>query len=506
MVYFDSQLFSVDGLIQDAGASYTISLNDLIYCVLSSAKDNSGSTVDTFMCLIDEPNKMSLTKVHYRRNSRTMTEFLAAMNAVGGGSPLKLWTDLRSFSGNELHSSDALYDSDLILNDNYQSNCIYSTTTGNTTVYFGRKNDPSPTTFIVSGDQIGSAYLVEDIVLPVYNNLSAQGTTSSSTTILKYGVNVITTITGSHYAAKLPQPKTGKSVKVMNKGVLTLSLFPSNVGGQINNLAIDQPAIIPPDGKLYEFICIENPQPGAWTWTAPATNQYDTGIISVSTVTGANSILHIANSSVFTLRDGFGSDLSWSNNGKNKPLTFLSTTPGFEAAAFKPAVNWTAITKIKVYTNFSEFLSNIQFSVGSSSQKGVYEQPTGLQVDSLAYGGSGYYGASAYHAVTNVIPGGPAYAPGFAKLTAAIGDPGSIWGEWSFIGQGAFGDSRVGDFFEGAIANPTPDPNPWLIANGFPPVAYSPFVDIWYCVMLSLQITAKDLPIGAQVQIFVEYY
>lgn len=157
MVYFDSQLFSVDGLIQDAGASYTISLNDLIYCVLSSAKDNSGSTVDTFMCLIDEPNKMSLTKVHYRRNSRTMAEFLTEMNAIGGGSQLKLWTDLRSFSSNTLHASDNLYDSDLILNDNYQINCIYSSTTGNTTVYFGRKNDPSPTTFIVLGNQIGSA-------------------------------------------------------------------------------------------------------------------------------------------------------------------------------------------------------------------------------------------------------------------------------------------------------------------------------------------------------------
>ncbi len=31
--------------------------------------------------------------------------------------------------------------------------------------------------------------------------------------------------------------------------------------------AIDAPVIIPPDGNTYEFICIENPLPGAWTFS-----------------------------------------------------------------------------------------------------------------------------------------------------------------------------------------------------------------------------------------------
>lgn len=125
------------------------------------------------------------------------------------------------------------------------------------------------------------------IILNVSKNLSATSTTFAGTlTVLSYGVNVFTTVTSTNYAAKLPQPTTGKSVFVTNNGAVALSLFPSNIGGQINNLPLNQPAIIPADGKLYQFICIENPLPGAWTWSAPATGQLVFAELSVAHVNG----------------------------------------------------------------------------------------------------------------------------------------------------------------------------------------------------------------------------
>lgn len=123
-------------------------------------------------------------------------------------------------------------------------------------------------------------------IKPVFNGLAAQGTSDSTTTILDYGINIFTTVTASNYASKLPQPKTGKSLKIINKGAVALFLFPSNTGGQINNLPIDAPAIIPNDGNIYEFTCIENPLPGMWTWSTPATSQVVIPDISITHTNG----------------------------------------------------------------------------------------------------------------------------------------------------------------------------------------------------------------------------
>lgn len=125
--------------------------------------------------------------------------------------------------------------------------------------------------------------------LPVYDGLSAQGTTSSSTAVLQYGVNVFTSADTANYAAKLPQPTTGKNVSIVNKTSNIIALYPSNVGGQINNLPIDSPAYIPNDGTSHEFVCIENPLPGAWTWSAPAVGQIVLPLISVAHTNGADT-------------------------------------------------------------------------------------------------------------------------------------------------------------------------------------------------------------------------
>ena len=49
-------------------------------------------------------------------------------------------------------------------------------------------------------------------------------------------------------------------------------------------------AIIPNDGIAYTFYCIENPTPGAWTWTAPAIGNLSHSEISINHTNGAQSI------------------------------------------------------------------------------------------------------------------------------------------------------------------------------------------------------------------------
>lgn len=133
-----------------------------------------------------------------------------------------------------------------------------------------------------------------DLITTVYDGIVANNTTNATTTILNYGVNVVTTVTLTNKAAKLPQPVTGKTVKVVNMGANPLLLFPSNVGGQINNYPINAPATVPADGKLYEFICIENPLPGAWVWSAPAINQIELPEVTINHTSGTPSAAYVA--------------------------------------------------------------------------------------------------------------------------------------------------------------------------------------------------------------------
>ncbi len=132
----------------------------------------------------------------------------------------------------------------------------------------------------------------------VFPGLVANNTTMEDTTlILEYGVNVIITSTATDFACRLPVPTTGKRITVVNNSLMTVSLFPDyNAGptgyliGRINNGAPGAPAIIPPDGRAYDFICIENPLPGAWVWSPPATGQYDSGEITATTTSSAFSV------------------------------------------------------------------------------------------------------------------------------------------------------------------------------------------------------------------------
>jgi hypothetical protein len=269
----------------------------------------------------------------------------------------------------------------------------------------------------------------------VFDGLVANDTTMEDTTlVLEYGVNIVITATPTDYACRLPTPVTGKRVIVVNRSLMTISLFPSMAGGQINNYPIDAPAIIPPDGNAYEFICIENPLPGAWVWSPPATSQYDSGDITGTTTTVNSVIVGVETGiSNVTNATSYGTGNIQASPSTNTPIS----TNGFayqlnaNAAYFKPigvGNNWNAITKIKVYTNISSDLGAGQlprFSISGAYGINKYD----LGSDPLVFANFlGFYPASAFtyaYKELDLVVTGTVPAPG---VTANVGDPGTCYG------------------------------------------------------------------------------
>lgn len=243
-----------------------------------------------------------------------------------------------------------------------------------------------------------------DDLRPVFNDLSTNSTSSATTTILEYGINVITTSSTTNYACKLPQPKTGRSLVVVNNSLLPIYLYPSNVGGQINNYAIDVPAVIPPDGKSYTFTCTENPLPGEWTWLPPAINQIVLGDFSIAHTNG------VATNRYGVTQTGLGASSGSAVVGGNVSLT---GEWGSENAL-------TTVSRIKTYTNIVAAdlpsVTNLQVTLITTYKTGASTITSG-QRDTLQFRGDGFY-----EELTN----------GVGTLTAnpneAIGDTATLYG------------------------------------------------------------------------------
>jgi hypothetical protein len=322
----------------------------------------------------------------------------------------------------------------------------------------------------------------------VFDGLVANDTTLADTTlVLEYGVNIVVTSTVSNYACRLPLPTTGKRVTIVNRSLMTISLFPSMAGGQINNYAIDAPAIIPPDGRAYDFICIENPLPGAWVWSAPATAQWDSGDISATTTSAAFNV-NIATSGPTWAAEQSGTytNSALAYNGLNQPLIRPSGAPSPLPNAnwyvgFRPAVAWNAIIKIKVYTNIvydpiaGDPPSAAIFENSCTNWYAPGTTTPNLNGSAQAPGGAGSFGPN-FTALQNIVPG-----IGTPGVTPNIGDPGTAWGEitgtWS-----AWGLSQIGDVF--------------LSTDGT--------YDYWFTRVISLYL--KPQVIGAvKFRFFIEY-
>ena len=326
-------------------------------------------------------------------------------------------------------------------------------------------------------------------VLPVYDNLVATSTTfAGTTTILSYGVNVFTVVTSSNYAAKLPQPVTGKSVRVVNMTNTILVLYPSNIGGQINNYPINFPAQIPPDGKSYEFTCIENPLPGAWTWTPPATAQYDSGVITCNT-TGGNKVTMAASTGNSIERTGFTSSSGWGYDGKNLPLVQNLGTQ----LCFKESNQWLGITKIKVYTNLSALSAPSLFGLTSGGQTTYYDplDTTTAGIIASDSAGAGNYGdSSSFYGYCNQAIAGTSIPAG--TLTTNIGDAGTQWGELLLVGGSSAAGSKIGDQFVGNVPN-TFYPTPLTL-------------DKWISNYVSFGIKNNIVTTGFKFQFFIEHF
>jgi len=126
-------------------------------------------------------------------------------------------------------------------------------------------------------------YTIEDIqtqTVTTSSQFQTQGTDINSTAYLPYGLVHISAVpTVNDYACHLPNPPIqGRQVTIVNTSGIDIVVFPSLPGGSINGIT-NGSFSVPSNGQAYTFFCYENPAPGAWTITAPATAQVTSGLI-----------------------------------------------------------------------------------------------------------------------------------------------------------------------------------------------------------------------------------
>jgi len=276
-----------------------------------------------------------------------------------------------------------------------------------------------------------------DVVINTRYGLSAQGTTVNTTSLLEYGINVFTTVTLTNYATKLPQPTTGKGVIVINKGSVPLFVYPSNPGGEINNLGVDQPAVVPADGNAYTFYCIENPLPGQWSVTGLLGAQLQINPaqeISVSHTSGVQTIvrgwIQAASGSYGMVSSGNGYTLQIPSNGTGPATDYFITAytqlnPNRTAVAIKWQTNGTLRTLVTDPLNPTDF-TGVQLSFSRHFK----DAPNSIQnqsQNSLITFAPLFINPNGYSSVINnsttasltYNPGGPVYA-------GNIGDAGTV--------------------------------------------------------------------------------
>lgn len=127
------------------------------------------------------------------------------------------------------------------------------------------------------------AYTIEDFQTQTVTDsteFQTQGTDINSTAYLNYGLTHISAVpTVFDYACHLPNPPIqGRQVTIVNTSGVDIVVFPSLPGGTINGIT-NGSFTVPSNGQAYTFFCYENPAPGAWTITAPATAQVTSGVI-----------------------------------------------------------------------------------------------------------------------------------------------------------------------------------------------------------------------------------
>ena len=286
----------------------------------------------------------------------------------------------------------------------------------------------------------------------VNENVVLSGTTAATTTsYLNYGVNSVTTASATANAIKLPYPpQKGKQVIIVNTSDRYISVYPSVINGSING-TVNGFAWVPNDGKAYTFYCYENPLPGAWSWTPPAINQYDSGIITATAPGSNGTIVSAGNGSPIAI--GGIPQFPGLLDGRNLPAIYGNSA---ETICFKPATPWNSITKFKIYTNQTTLGSGITARIDANGYFNYYEKSTGAYFTFKQYQ---YNSAVLDDPTFSRVTGSPATTP----VSANIGDPGTYYGEissslsvpvptinysgsiWSYALPTFFGDKYCGD-------------------------------------------------------------
>lgn len=326
-------------------------------------------------------------------------------------------------------------------------------------------------------DMLDAGEVINDNIVMTGN------TAATTTTYMQYAYNVISTATSSNYAARLPFPPVkGKSVVIINTSGFPIVIYPSVEGGSING-AVNGSALIPSDGKAYTILCYENPLPGAWSWTPPAINQYDSGEILANS-TGANKVLAINGPGNYIEGSGFYVSTGWSFDGLNKPLISTAALEGgFPSAFFKPSTPWNQITKIKVYTNLSSLNDGIQFAMQQSNSYNNYNIATGAFVSRSSTSTSIF---DNYYGINSAVSGA---SLGRNVLTPNIGDAGTVYREVSFpnIGGGGLQQNVIGDYYIGQN-----------LVSGI-------LRDVWLTRCISFQLQPNADLTGLKIRFFIEF-
>ena len=314
----------------------------------------------------------------------------------------------------------------------------------------------------------------------IYDNVTLTGTSAATTTTyLNYGTNVITTASLTNYAIRLPYPPVkGKSVTIINVSGYPIVVYPSVTGGSINNV-VDSSALVPNDGKSYVFTCWENPLPGAWSWTPPAINQYDSGDITLPSPSTARVSAASTNFLNLDAQNTASSDVA--NDGLTKPL-FVNNTVTDRGIYFKPSNHWNLITRIKIYTNTNAPLS---FALKYSYSVNYYNITTGELVNSSSSGSGDYLTGN----INTAVPGTFVPSAGQTYLSNFVGDDGTVYGIFNNASSVFTNSSVVGDKFLGTT-----------IYDGNT-------VNVWTTGYIKLIVTPNALSniAGFQFRFFIEY-
>jgi len=252
------------------------------------------------------------------------------------------------------------------------------------------------------------------LIQPIYS-VTELGETKN----LNFGINIIDISAIGDKEIRLPYPPVkGKSLTIINNSGYVVSVYPSVVGGSINGV-VNGVAQIPSDGNPYLFTCWENPLPGAWTWTPPASGQYDSGIVTFDTTieTGVVSFIDAAN---YGEGVGFNVSSGWAYDIYSKPQIKAALSGSDYYVNYRPSPNWNAMTKLKVYSNIRSIEgANCQFLLKFAKRKNYYVSGSSTFKNADA-GSTGEF--FSYHTLDLAVPGTAS-----GRLSTNIGDDGTAY-------------------------------------------------------------------------------